>query len=192
MLREVDSIERILDDAKKSAMKYWDCDEQKCCFECPSREVHVECTKAQRIDLVKRTRAMFKRQLPEGVEWPRYEDGEMVRLGDEVELPDGAVDRVLKVALDGYGCTLICGERETGYAHWGRVKRSVRDTQERIDADAGKVVCEYFGWGSRLCEDDDGSCPARLIVDRDGCKCDEVMIRDLLRRQRELCEGEAR
>ena len=85
MLREVDSIESIIEDAKKSAMKYWDCDGQKCCFECPSREVHVERTKAQRIDLVKRTRAMFKRQLPEGVEWPRFEDGEPVRLGDETQ-----------------------------------------------------------------------------------------------------------
>ena len=124
-----DSIERILEDAGKSAMKYWDCDGQKCCFECPSREVHVECTKAQRIDLVKRTRAMFKRQLPEGVEWPRFEDGKLVEIGDDATMP-----QVVYVAC------VLC-----------------KDTR-----------------------------------DMDGDEMQTLMIRDLLRRQRELRGGEAR
>lgn len=190
MLREVGSIESIIEDAKKSAMKYWDCDEQKCCFECPSREVHVECTKAQRIDLVKRTRAMFKRQLPEGVEWPRYEDGEMVKIGDAYVKANGRAGVVTALYLRTYDGVPIWGIGKGGgkllVKPGERVKRPEADTQEKIDADAGKGACEYFGFGEKVCEDD-VRCPAFFADD-----CDEAMIRDLLRRQRELRGGEAR
>jgi hypothetical protein len=51
------------------------------------------------------------------------------------------------------------------------------DTQEKIDADAGKKPCEYFG--TRKCIE----CPAS---DKPSSSCEKEMTLDLLRRQREL------
>nr|DAM85093.1 MAG TPA: hypothetical protein [Caudoviricetes sp.] len=53
------------------------------------------------------------------------------------------------------------------------------DTQERIDADAAKVACNYFRNDGNYCE----GCP---VYDHKGLRCNEAMILDLLRRQREL------
>ena len=53
------------------------------------------------------------------------------------------------------------------------------ETQERIDADAAKVACNYFQHDGNYCEE----CP---VYDRKGLRCNEAMILDLLRRQREL------
>lgn len=173
-------------------MKYWDCDEQKCCFECPSREVHVECTKAQRIDLVKRTRALFERQLPEGVEWPRYEDGELVQIGDAYVKANGRAGIVTALYLRAYDGVPVWGIGKGGgrllVKPEERVKRpEPADTQEKIDADAEKSFCEYFGHGSGICKEG-GVCEAHGSSE----PCRALMIRDLLRRQRELCERGAR
>ena len=35
-----------------------------------------------------------KPQLPEGIEWPRFEDGELVKFGDEFEKPNGGIESV--------------------------------------------------------------------------------------------------
>lgn len=69
-----------------------------------------------------------------------------------------------------------------------RVKRpEPEDTQEKIDADAEKSFCEYFGHGSGICKEG-GVCEAHGSDE----PCRALMIRDLLRRQRELCERGAR
>lgn len=54
-----DRIERIMDDAGKSAMGYWNCDEHNTCNECPSRALYPSCVKAQQIDIVNRTHALY-------------------------------------------------------------------------------------------------------------------------------------
>lgn len=179
-----DSIERILEDASKAPLAYWNCKDHEC-SNCPSRAVNAECTMANRIDLVNRTRALCGHQLPEGVEWPRFEDGELVEIGDEAEFPDGKTEKVLQVFIGRDGYTLYGETEEEFYEYGTPVKRPEHDTQAKIDDDAGKGACEYFGWHQKQCEDD-GGCPAFLI---DNCKT--AMIRDLLRRQRELCEREA-
>lgn len=51
-----------------------DCDEIGTCQECRVKTMRVI---ADRIDA--------ERALPEGIEWPRFEDGELVKVGDEVE-----------------------------------------------------------------------------------------------------------
>lgn len=53
------------------------------------------------------------------------------------------------------------------------------DTQDRIDADAAKVACNYFLHDGNYCDE----CP---VYDNNGLRCNEAMILDLLRRQREL------
>lgn len=183
---EIDSIERILEDASESPAEYFDCGDERMCAKCPARESYDSCKNAQKNDLINRAHAMFERQLPEGVEWPRFEDGGLVEIGDEVELDDGEAEKVLQVFLGCDGYTLYCETHEDFHAYGERVKRLERDTQVKIDADAGKTACEYFGWVGKRCEDDDVKCPAFLI----GGRCSEVMTRDLLRRQRELCGRE--
>lgn len=186
-----DSIERILEDARKNTSDYWDCDVRKSCGSCPSKTIDGSCETAQSIDLVKRTRALFERQLPEGVEWPRFEDGELVKVGDEVEY-EGETMRVYLATFNADGWALWCsregidGRLSGSYVE--RVKRpEPADTQEKIDADAGKSFCEYFGHGSGICKEGD-VCEAHGSSE----PCRALMIRDLLRRQRELCEREAR
>ena len=55
------------------------------------------------------------------------------------------------------------------------------DTQERIDEDADKDCCEYFGGERKSCVE----CPSPGNISDSG-RCDTAMITDLLRRQREL------
>lgn len=183
-----DSIERILDDAGKSACAHFGF-ENKPCKGCPSKLISNSCRIAQRIDLVNRTRALCGHQLPEGVEWPRFEDGELVKIGDAYEKGNGRAGTVTNLcfrAYDGVPTWLIGkGGGKLFVKPGDRVKRPERDTQAKIDADAVKGACEYFGWHQKQCEDD-GGCPAFIA---DNCKT--AMIRDLLRRQRELCEREA-
>ena len=124
-----------------------------------------------------------RRLMPEGMEWPRFEDGELVRIGDAVESKSGVAFEVEYVEF--------CSDHVNLYArskglfsveHGERVRRpEPEDTQERIDEDAGKTPCEYFGRKGELCSDGDG-CPS-LEMD---CSCDMAKTRDLLRRQREL------
>ncbi len=179
-----DRIERIMDDAGKSAMGYWNCDEHNTCNECPSRALYPSCVKAQQIDIVNRTHALFERQLPEGVEWPRFEDGELVRIGDEVEFHDGEIEKVLQVFIGCDGYTLY-GETKEEFSEYGTPvdRPEPEDTQEKIDADAEKSFCGYFGHGSGICKEG-GVCKAHGSDE----PCRAIMIRDLLRRQRELCE----
>lgn len=57
------------------------CDEFEACPECRGKMMRVI---ADRIDA--------ERAMPEGIEWPRFEDGELVRIGDEVEYGGKALE----------------------------------------------------------------------------------------------------
>lgn len=85
------------------------------CTECIPRLVGAI---ADRIDA--------ERALPEGIEWPRFEDGELVKIGDEVEF-DGETWKVRCAILSGE-CWALNVERGydlvTGRGDYGeRVKR---------------------------------------------------------------------
>lgn len=134
--------------------------------------------------------------LPEGVEWPRFEDGELVRFGDEFEYC-GVKPRVTDVEFRD-GKTTVWGGVDTDYptVHVENepLKRPADkpDSQEAIDADAAKDPCEYFNGRTpgkcadcKLHADDAG-------FDFDGrfAECRTAMARDLLARQRKLMGGE--
>lgn len=57
-----------------------------------------------------------KRLMPEGMEWPRFEDGEPVRIGDEVvDEAEEFVYRVSEIAFsDGYGTCLRYEDQRDG------------------------------------------------------------------------------
>lgn len=108
-----------------------------------------------------------------------------VRIGDLYVDSEGMAHDVKNVkftsCVDGY---VNDGKSFHYFGKRNRLKRpEPEDTQERIDADAAKEPCEYFGWEERPgCHDNGGECPALNAMGR----CRTTMTRDLLRRQREL------
>lgn len=123
-----------------------------------------------------------KRLVPEGMEWPRFSDGEPVRIGDRVQLCNGHSEELCQVHMGESGYSLYTETSDEEHLYGTTVNRpEPADTQERIDADAGKTPCEYFGRKGRPCFDGDG-CPS---LEMDG-SCGAAKTRDLLRRQREL------
>lgn len=123
-----------------------------------------------------------KRFVPEGMEWPVFEDGEPVRIGDRVQLCGGHSEELCQVRMGESGYSLYTEASDEEHLYGTTVNRpEPADTQERIDADAEKTPCEYFGRKGRPCFDGDG-CPS---LEMDG-SCGAAKTRDLLRRQREL------
>lgn len=70
------------------------CGDHESCSEC------VGASLATIADRIEREREeLDKRLMPEGMEWPRFEDGELVCFGDRFELPSGSVGNVAKITL---------------------------------------------------------------------------------------------
>ena len=132
--------------------------------------------------------AVVARMVPEGVEWPRDADGEPIDPTAEYEC-EGEDVRIWSMH---YFETGVVNELDVEFVRdanldvrptW-KLRRKRPDTQELIDEDAYKQPCGYFGWAGVEC-DGDGGCPA---FGKGNCRT--AMTRDLLRRQRELCERE--
>lgn len=92
-----------------------------------------------------------KPQLPEGIEWPRFEDGELVRLGDEFEF-DGIKHTVDMIRFQVYSdeieptTTLLDLEWvPVGYKSGARVKRP---EPEVLDADGVPIKVGDTVWDS--------------------------------------------
>lgn len=141
--------------------------------------------------------ALSKRLMPEGVEWPRYEDGEPVRPGDRLLDKDGdwfeAVSFVFTCdwwsvrgyQTEGFGDLNDKARRSLeGMAYGTRVKRPApKDSWERLEEDAKKDACDYFWRGKAApCN----GCPREHS---DDCAVD--MAVDLVRRARALAERDA-
>ena len=83
--------------------------------------------------------AMRIRLMPEGCEWPRFEDDAPVRLGD-MALIDVEADMVEAVQLWIHGKPVIYGDGGSQQLERGeRVKRPVADTWERLEEDARQL-----------------------------------------------------
>ena len=120
-----------------------------------------------------KTDDMEKRLMPEGMEWPRFEDGEKFAPGD-----DGSVeffgDGIVNVWINGDHQHLTRGER---------VKRPApEDSWERLEEDAVKGTCEYFG--SKHCD-----CSTCQRLERSVKDCGMAKATDLVRRARALAGG---
>ena len=87
-----------------------------------------------------RLRGMVREpQLPEGVEWPRFEDGELVKVGDEVEW-DGDVMRVDTVWFHRkcWSLSVSCPGVD-GVFHGEYGERVKRPTPKVLDADGAPI-----------------------------------------------------
>lgn len=74
-------------------------------------------------------------QLPDGIEWPRFEDGEVVKIGDDVEYK-GETMRVYLATFDADGWALWCSrEGIDGRLSGSFGERVKRPTPKVLDAD---------------------------------------------------------
>lgn len=136
-----------------------DCKHEKTCRDCIAKMMTAI---ADRIDA--------ERALPEGVEWPRFEDGEPVKVGDEVEF-EGETMRVHLATFDADGWALWCSrEGIDGRLYGSYGERVKRPAPEVLDADGvpikvGDVVYFVGGSGVRYAVKDIGFEPDGAFVD---------------------------
>lgn len=130
------------------------------CGDTTCRECTAEMMKtvADRIDA--------ERALPEGVEWPRFEDGELVKIGDEVDF-DGVTANVHGVTMRADTINLLVdGAEVVGVIRCSYGELVKRPTPKVLDADGVEIRVSDTVYG-----DDD---PEQLIVDSfdgPGCVC---------------------
>ena len=87
---------------------------------------------ADRIDA---DRIDAERALPEGVEWPRFEDGGLVRIGDELEF-EGKTMLVCDATFYDDGWALWCDREDMSGSLYGKYgERVERPAPEVLDAD---------------------------------------------------------
>lgn len=96
-----------------------------------------------------------ERQLPEGVEWPRFEDGELVKVGDEVECDGDAMGVVGLFFEDGKLRIHAESSEAFGFLRGSYGERVKRPTPKVLDADGvqievGDTVYFADGNGSAL------------------------------------------
>lgn len=106
---------------EKAKMFGIDCNHEGSCADC---EIDKMRAVADRIDA--------ERALPDGMEWPRFEDGELVKMGDEVEYK-GETMRVYLATFDAAGWALWCSREGID----GRLSGSFG---ERVKRPAPKVL----------------------------------------------------
>lgn len=119
-------------------------------LECPDTRQHGSCILMMLTAIADRIDA--ERALPEGIEWPRFEDGELVSLGDEVDFHGVTVNvHAVKMCADSIGLLVVDGAATAGTIRYDYGERVKRPTPKVLDADGapievGDVV--YFVGGS--------------------------------------------
>lgn len=93
--------------------------------------------------------ALDSRLMPEDCEWPRYESGEMVEIGDEVVGPDyGESIRVDEITFHANGFTV---REKTGLDHWyesdDRFERPKVLAADGEPLEVGQTVWDVDGYG---------------------------------------------
>lgn len=105
-----------------------DCKHEKTCRDCITKMMTAI---ADRIDA--------ERALPEGVEWPRFEDGGLVGIGDELEF-EGKTMLVCDATLYADGWALWCDREDMSGRLCGKYgERVKRPAPEVLDADGAPI-----------------------------------------------------
>ena len=141
-----------------------DCKHEKTCRDCITKMMTAI---ADRIDA--------EQALPADVEWPRFEDGELVKIGDEVEC-DGDVMVVIGLFFeDGKLRIHADSSKAFGFLHGKYGEHVKRPTSEVLDADGVPIKVGDTVWATyNGCEHlvmavcSDGSFHPNMVKD-DGC-----------------------
>lgn len=100
-------------------------------------ETCQDCITKMMTDIADRIEA--DRELPEGIEWPRFEDGELVKVGDDVEYK-GETMRVHLATFDSDGWALWCSrEGIDGRLSGSFGERVKRPAPKVLDADGAPI-----------------------------------------------------
>ena len=118
------------------------CNELDTCHTCMTDTLHAI---ADAIESEQAANPSKSRELPEGIEWPRFEDGGLVKMGDGVEGLDGPADG-FSVYDDGSWCVMHDGDAFYGNAH----THAVRKAPEVLDADGVPVKVGDTVYGLRF------------------------------------------
>ena len=114
-----------------------DCKHERTCRDCITKMMTAI---TDRIDA--------ERELPADVEWPRFEDGELVKMGDEVGF-EGETMRVCEVALDADGWVLWCeNDGLDGRLRGSYVERVKHPAPEVLDADGVPIKVGDTVWAT--------------------------------------------
>ena len=102
-----------------------------------------------------------ERALPDGMEWPRFEDGGLVKVGDEVEYK-GETMRVYLATLDADGWALWCSrEGIDGRLSGSYGERVKRPATKVIDSDGVPIEVGYVVYF--VADKDDGALTVECI-----------------------------
>lgn len=116
-----------------------------------------------------------------GVPAPVDADGEIVPLGvAEMCTDEGKPVTVEEIIFDGVWWYVKC--LETSRLRLRRLHLAKPDSWERLEEDARKTTCEYFGRDVNTCD----TCPARYV------NCVDGLIQDVIRRAKALAERDAK
>ena len=118
-----------------------------------------------------------RRLMPEGMEWPRFDDGALVKLGD-IALINGEADMVEAVQLWIHGNPVIYGDND-----WQQLKRGERvkrPAPKVLDADGVEDSLELLQW--------DANNIAQALYDNGFPEDVAERIRELVRRAKALAE----
>lgn len=141
-----------------------DCKHEKTCRDCIAKMMTAI---ADRIDA--------ERALPADVEWPRFEDGELVKVDDELEFEEETM-RVRSVTFVANGWSLRCERRGVDGVLYGSFgERVKRPAPKVLDADGVPIKVGDTVWATyngckhivmAVCSD--GSLHPEMVTD-DGC-----------------------
>lgn len=116
-----------------------------------------------------------ERALPDGMEWPRFEDGELVKVGDELEF-EGKTMLVCDATFYADGWALWCDREDMSGRLYGKYgERVKRPAPEVLDADGAPIEVGDTVWATyngckhivmAVCSD--GSLHPEMLTD-DGC-----------------------
>lgn len=118
--------------------------------------------------------------------WPRYEDGEYVMIGDEV---NGLGGEIVEVYITENEVAIWNNCANHMHLRPGeRVKRPApADSWEQLEEDAKKGVCEYAGAYRKRGTIDSHECDGcRFDGDGNGPTCEQRMALDIIRRAKAL------
>ena len=149
---------------EKAKMFGIDCNHEESCTDC---EIDKMRAVADRIDA--------ERELPEGVEWPRFEDGEPVGIGDDVSV--GGEPWKVRCAILREECWALSVERDydTATVRGDYGERVKRPAPKVLDADGVPIEVGDTVWATyngckhivmAVCSD--GSLHPEMVTD-DGC-----------------------
>ena len=102
-------------------------------------------------DLTRENVELHKSAMPEGMEWPRFEDGEPVRFGDELlEFANTIYKDVKQIKFRSNGCVVIDnagGSAERELVLWNN-ERVKRPAPKVLDADGAEIREGDTVWGT--------------------------------------------